>query len=500
VTDTYEYWANKLKGLRFQTQAFIDGKFVDSVSGKTFKSICPSDGSVLAEIAECDKADVDLAVAAGKRAFERGIWANMSPHERKKRLAKFADLIETHQEELALIDSIEAGKPITDTINVDAPRSARYIRWYAEAIDKVYGEVAPTVRNTTAIMKRVPLGVIGAVVPWNHPLFMAAWKIGPILATGNSLVLKPAEQSSLSALRLAELAAEADIPEGVFNVVPGFGETAGKAIGLHNDVAAVAFTGSTDVGRYFMQYSGQSNLKRISLECGGKSPLIILKDVEDIDEAAKHAAWAIFHNQGQACDAASRLIVEKEIKEEFVQRVLKHTQQIKVGHPLDPTSGMGPIVEERQMERVLQYIEVGKADGAQLIHGGKRIAGNPGYYVEPTIFDGVTNNMRIAQEEIFGPVLSIIEANDFEHALSLANDSIYGLAAGIYTGNVNKVFEAYDRVNAGVFWVNSYGNGDVSTPFGGFKLSGSGRDKSLHAMENYTDIKLAWIDHKFQTK
>ncbi|WP_395671171.1 aldehyde dehydrogenase [Phenylobacterium sp.] len=491
--DTTETWADKANALSLRTQAFIDGKFVDAASGKTFASINPATGKSLADVAAGDTEDVDRAVRAARKVFESGVWSRMSPAQRGRRLVKLAELIDQHREELALLETLDVGKPIRDSLGVDVPLTATCIRWYGEAIDKIYDEIAPTARSAVSLMRREPLGVVAAVVPWNFPLLMAAWKIGPVLAAGNSLVLKPAEQSPLSILRVAELAIEAGIPEGVFNVVTGFGETAGRALGVHMDVDAVTFTGSTEVGKYFMTYSGQSNLKRVSLECGGKSPNIVLADAPDLDAAATAAAWGIFYNQGEVCNAGSRLIVEEPIREEFVEKVIKVAKTIKVGDPLDPKTEMGPVVDESQMKRVMAYIAKGSEEGAALKLGGDSVAGENGYFISPTVFEDVRRDMTIAQEEIFGPVLSVISAKNVDEAIAIGNDTIYGLAAAVWSRDINTVFKASEALKAGVVWVNCFDHGDISSPFGGFKQSGFGRDKSLHAIDKYTDIKTTWI-------
>jgi len=485
-------WEQMANSLSLRTQAFVDGQYVSATSEQTFHSINPATGKVLADIASCTDVDVDRAVKAARVAFEKGVWSRMSASERGRRLIKFADLIEANLEELALLETLDAGKPISDSLSVDIPLSASAIRWYGQAIDKIYDEIAPTNRNAIAMIRREPVGVVSAVVPWNFPLLMAAWKIGPVLAAGNSMILKPAEQSPLTALRIAELAAEADIPPGVFNVLPGFGETAGQALGRHPDVDAVTFTGSTEVGKLFLKYAAESNMKRVSLECGGKSPNIVFSDAPDLQQAATTAAWGIFYNQGEVCNAGSRLLVQREIKEEFVNKVLDVARSIKVGDTLDPSTQMGPIVDERQMSRVLGFIEQGKSEGAKLRMGGVK-KGDVGYFVEPTVFDEVDNSMAIAQEEIFGPVLSVIEFGSADEAVKIANDTPYGLAAALWSSDINRVHQVADALRAGVVWVNCFDKGEMSTPFGGVKQSGFGRDKSLHALDKYTDLKTTWI-------
>jgi len=480
--------------LTFRNQAFINGKYVPAASGKTFDCINPATGKAITQIAEGDKEDVDRAVKAARAAFDKGSWSRMAPTARKKILMKFAELIEKHTTELALLETMDMGKPIRDSSRIDIPLAAQAIGWYAEAIDKIYDEIAPTGREAVSLIRREPVGVVAAVVPWNFPLLMASWKIGPALATGNSMIVKPAEQSPLTVIRIAELAAEAGIPEGVFNVVPGFGETAGQALGRHMDVDCVTFTGSTEVGKFFLRYAGESNMKQVSLECGGKSPNIIMADAPDLDAAATAAAWGIFFNQGEVCNAGSRLIVEESIKDRVLEKVMAVGKKLVPGDPLDPKTGLGAMVDKTQMERVLGYIEAGKKEGAKLAMGGNRVkAETGGYYIEPTVFDKVDNKMKIAQEEIFGPVLSTITFKSPEEAVKIGNDTIYGLAAAVWTRDITKAFKVSQALRAGVVWVNCFDNGHISSPFGGFKQSGFGRDKSLHAMDKYSQLKATWI-------
>ncbi|MGE0150882.1 MAG: aldehyde dehydrogenase, partial [Parvibaculaceae bacterium] len=434
-----EDYRTRIPQVSYRNQAFIAGKFTAAASGKTFDCISPIDGKVLTAIAECDKEDVERAVKAARAVFEKGTWAQMAPAQRKRILLKWVALIEKHREELALLETLDVGKPITQAQAVDVASSIRCLQWYAETTDKVYDELAPARPDSISMITREPIGVVGAVVPWNFPLMMASWKLGPALATGNSVILKPAEQSPLTALRVAELAAEAGLPEGVLNVLPGFGETAGQALGRHMDVDMIAFTGSTEVGKYFLRYAGESNMKHVALETGGKSPNIVFGDVADINHAAATAAAGVFYNSGQVCTAATRIIVQEKIKDQFVELVAKHADKWRPKDPLDPKTAMGAVVDETQMERVLGYIDAGRKEGARVAFGGERARRNTGgFYVEPTIFDEVKNSMRIAQEEIFGPVVATITFKDDEEAVKIANDTIYGLQASLWTRDITR--------------------------------------------------------------
>lgn len=490
-------WETKASAMRYRTQAFIDGAYVDAASGKTFACISPMDGQCRAQIAECEAEDVERAVKASRRAFEAGVWSETSPVHRKKTLMKFAQLLEKHAEELALLESIDMGKPVADALAIDVAASIRCLSWTAEAIDKVYGEVAPTSQHELGLITREPLGVVAAIVPWNFPLLMASWKFAPALAMGNSVILKPSEKSPLSAIRIAELAMEAGIPPGVFNVLPGFGKGAGEPLALHMDVDGLVFTGSTGVGKHLLQCAGQSNMKRAYMECGGKSPNVVFADAPDLQAAAEAAAIGIFFNQGEVCTAASRLLVERSIKDDFVKLVVEAGKNLHPKHPFDPAAPMGAIVDEGQMQRVLSYIEKGKAEGARLALGGERVLTETGgYYVAPTVFDDVAHEMTISKEEIFGPVLSVIAFDDEKDAIRIANDTDFGLAAGVWTSNLSRGHRVARKLRAGSVWVNYWDGGDMTAPFGGFKQSGNGRDKSLHAFEKYTELKATWINLK----
>ena len=479
---------------KFDGRAVINGERVAARSGHTFHCISPVDGRVLTDVARCDEADIDAAVRAGRAAFEDRRWAGKPPAQRKRVLIKFAELIQAHADELALTETLDMGKPVKYARAVDVNSAANCIRWYGEAVDKVYDEIAPTPDTALALITREPVGVVGIIVPWNYPMIMAAWKIAPALAVGNSVVLKPSEKSPLTALRLAELALEAGIPPGVFNVVPGYGPEAGSPLALHMDVDCIAFTGSTRVGKQIHVMAGQSNLKRAWTELGGKSPNIVFADCPDLDRAVEAAVGSIFFNQGESCNAPSRLFVEASIKEAFLEKALAKVPAYQPANPLDKNTVMGALVDTTQLNTVMRYIESGVAEGAKLLAGGEAVepvAG--GCYVQPTIFDGVNNTMTIAREEIFGPVLSVLSFTDAADVVRQANQSVYGLQAAVWTRDINKAHGVARALRAGTVHVNQYDEDDITVPFGGFKQSGVGRDKSLHAFDKYTETKTTWI-------
>lgn len=491
---TRSQWESMAAELTINGQAWINGEYTSAESGKTFDCQSPVDGRHLAKVASCDEADVNKAVTVARQVFEAGNWSRRSPVSRKKVLQTFARLIDSHAQELALLETLDMGKPITEALTDDVPGSADGIRWCAEAIDKIYGEIAPTGEEVLGLVTREPVGVVAAVVPWNFPLNMACWKLGPALAAGNSVILKPSEKSPLTAIRVAELAEQAGLPKGVLQVLPGFGQTAGKALALHNDVDCIAFTGSTAVARQLQIYAGESNMKRVWLEAGGKSPQIIFASCNNLDKAASVAAMAIGYNQGEVCTAASRLLVERCIYDDFMALVKQHLHDWQPGHPLDPETTSGAMVDQIQTTKVLDYIETGKEGGAKLTFGGRQVMQETGgFYIEPTVFEGVDNEMRIAREEIFGPVLSAIVFDTEEEAVHIANDTIYGLGAALWTDDLSQAHRVARYLRSGSVFVNNYHGGDMTVPFGGFKQSGNGRDKSLHAFDKYTELKTTWI-------
>ncbi len=480
--------------INFDGRALIGGQRRAARTGAVFSSVSPVDGRTLAEVARCGEGDIDDAVAAARAAFEDRRWRGLAPAKRKQIMIRFAELLLANADSLALTETLDMGKPVRYARAVDVNSAANCLRWYGEAVDKVYDEIAPTASTGLALITREPVGVVGVIVPWNYPMIMAAWKIAPALAAGNSVVLKPSEKSPLTALRMGDLALEAGIPEGVFNVVPGFGPEAGSPLALHMDVDCIAFTGSTRVGKQIHVMAGQSNLKRAWTELGGKSPNIVFADCPDLDRAVEAAVGSIFFNQGESCNAPSRLFVEASIKDSFLEKALKLVPGYAPGNPLDKATVMGALVDQTQMNTVLRYIESGKSEGAKLLAGGEQampVAG--GCYVQPTIFDGVRNDMTIAREEIFGPVLSVLSFTDTAEVVRQANQSIYGLQAAVWTRDINKAHGVARALRAGTVHVNQYDEDDITVPFGGFKQSGVGRDKSLHAFDKYTETKTTWI-------
>lgn len=469
--------------------AFIDGHFQAARSGKTFDTVNPATGETLAPVAACGPEDVDLAVAKAREAFEQGRWCKLHPTERKGVLIRLAKLIQRNRHELAVLESLDAGKPIRDCATVDIPETIHCLLWHAEAIDKLYDQTAPVGEDALAVIVREPMGVVGCVLPWNFPLLMLAWKIAPALAAGNSVIVKPAEQTSLSALRVAELAMEAGIPRGVLNVLPGFGPEVGEPLGLHPGVDMISFTGSTETGRRFLRYAADSNLKKIVLECGGKNPAIVLDDAEDLDLVAGHLLQAAFWNMGENCSACSRLIVQSGIKEALLDKMLAQLREWRTGDPLDPVNNLGALIDGEHYAKVRGYLDL--VDDKPLA-GGETVDGR---YVLPTIVDAVKPGDRLAREEIFGPILSIITVGSLEEAITVANDTDYGLAASVFSANGKKALRAARAIRAGTVTVNCYGEGDMSTPFGGYKQSGfGGRDNSLHAHDQYTELKTIWVD------
>jgi len=473
---------------------FIAGAFGPSQSGETLDVLTPVDGSRMTAIAASTAADVDRAVAAARAAFDKGGWSRAAPAERKKCLLRLADLIDRHALELAVLGSRDNGTEIGMSLKAEPGSAASTLRYYAEAIDKIYGEIAPTQSNVLALIHREPIGVVGVIVPWNFPLMIGAWKIAAALAAGNSVVVKPSEVASLSLLRLAELAAEAGLPEGMLNVVTGRGDVVGEAMGLHNGIDIIAFTGSGGVGRRLHEYAARSNLKRLYLELGGKSPNVVFADAPDLDVAAKVSALGIFRNSGQVCVAGSRLLVEKSIHAAFVEKVAKIAAGLKVGDPLDLGTDVGAVASSGQLEKNLAHVARASSAGAHLVMGGSRIhAETGGYYMAPTLFDAVSPDMPLFREEVFGPVLAVTPFEDEADAVRLANATEYGLAAAVWTANLSRAHRMVRAIKAGVVHVNTYGGADITVPLGGHKQSGNGHDKSLHALDKYADLKTAWI-------
>jgi len=484
------YWQEKANNIAIETRLFINGEYSAAADNSVFATVDPTAQQTLAEVARGKKADVDRAVQAARGVFDRGDWSQASPAQRKAVLHKFADLMEAHREELALLETLDTGKPIRHSLRDDVPGAARAIRWYAEAIDKVYGEVAPTGSNELAMIVREPIGVIVAVVPWNFPLLLACWKLGPALASGNSVVLKPSEKSPLTALRLAGLAKQAGLPDGVFNVVSGFGHEAGQALAQHHDVEVITFTGSTRTGKQLLKDAGDSNMKRVWLEAGGKSANIVFADCPDLQKAVNATAGGIFYNQGQVCIAGTRLLLEESIADRFLDLLKEQAKGWQPGNPLDPNTTMGMLIDNSHADSVHSFIRAGEAHSTLLLDGRK----NPWpAAVGPTIFVDGDRASALSQEEIFGPVLVVTRFKTEEQALALANDSRYGLGAAVWTRDLSRAHRVSRRLKAGSVFVNNYNDGDMTVPFGGYKQSGNGRDKSLHALEKFTELKTIWI-------
>ncbi|ATN37272.1 aldehyde dehydrogenase (plasmid) [Rhizobium sp. ACO-34A] len=484
---THDEYKAIAAGLEFPTQAFINGGFRPAISGKTFETVNPATGDVLAKVAACGPEDVDFAVGKARDAFEDGRWSRLHPSARKEILIRFTRLLKRNARELAVLESLDSGKTIYDCENVDVPETIHCLAWHAELIDKIYDQVSPASDNHIAMVVREPVGVVGLVLPWNFPLLMLAWKIGPALAAGNSVIVKPAKETTLTALRVAELSMEAGIPAGVFNVLPGGGSEVGEPLGKHMDVDMVSFTGSTETGRRFPRYSADSNLKEVTLEMGGKNPAVVLDDAENIDRVAAHIVNGAFWNMGENCSASSRLIVQRGIKDELLKRMIAHAREWPMGDPLNPENRVGALVSKSHFDKVVSYLDRNQ----KVLLGGKAGDG----FVEPTIIDVADRDAKVVREEVFGPVLSVLTVDTYEEAISLANDTEYGLAASIYTANAKRAIRGARAIRAGTVTVNCFGEGDISTPFGGFKSSGfGGRDNGIHAHDQYTRIKTIWID------
>ncbi len=484
------YWQNKAKSLEIETRLFINGDYCDAADNSTFETLNPAAAQSLAQVARGKKADVDRAVQAARQAFDDGAWSQASPAKRKAVLYAFAGLMEQHREELALLETLDTGKPIRHSLRDDVPGAARAIRWYAEALDKVYGEVAPTGAGELAMIVREPIGVVAAVVPWNFPLLLACWKLGPALAAGNSIVLKPSEKSPLTALRLAALAKEAGLPDGVFNVISGFGHEAGQALSQHPDVDVMTFTGSTRTGKQLLKDAGESNMKRVWLEAGGKSANIVFADCPDLDQAVSATAVGIFYNQGQVCIAGTRLLLEESIADAFLEKLKQQARNWQPGDPLDPNTTLGTLIDTSHADTVHGYIRAGSEHGTLLLDGRNTSLTAA---IGPTVFVDLPANSPLHKEEIFGPVLVVTRFKDEDEALALANDSQYGLGAAVWTRDLSRAHRLSRRLKAGSVFVNNYNDGDMTVPFGGYKQSGNGRDKSLHALEKFTELKTIWI-------
>jgi len=465
----------------------VGGKWVESVSGKTFETLNPATGEVICRVAEGDKADIDLAVKAARKAFEEGPWSKMNASDRGRLMNRLADAVETHKDELAALESLDNGKPIADSLAADLPLTLQCYRYYAGWADKIHGQTIPVDGDFFCYTRHEPVGVVGQIIPWNFPLLMQAWKWGPALACGNAVILKPAEQTPLTALYVARLAQEVGFPDGVINVVPGYGPTAGAALASHPDVDKIAFTGETTTGKIVMTAAAQSNLKRVSLELGGKSPNVVFADA-DLDAAIEGAYFGLFFNQGQCCVAGSRLFVQEKVYDEFINKMVEKTRTRRVGDPFDPATEQGPQVSQEQFDRVMGYIDAGKKEGARMLVGGRRV-GEKGYFIEPTVFTDVKDEMKIAREEIFGPVMSVLKSKDVDEVVRRGNQTFYGLAAAVWTRDITKAIRMANGLRAGTVWVNCYDKFDAAAPFGGYKMSGIGRELGQYALQLYTEVK-----------
>jgi aldehyde dehydrogenase (NAD+)/gamma-glutamyl-gamma-aminobutyraldehyde dehydrogenase len=484
------------KKLKIEGRAFIDGKYVNAIDGKKFETINPATGEKLCNVAKCNHKDVDLAVKVSRKAFNSGIWSRSSPEHRKEVLLKFAELLRKQGDENSVLECIDTGKLIADCINEVANDAPMHFQWYGELIDKVFGKVGPTEPSITSLIIKEPIGVIAGIVPWNFPLMMAVWKMAPALAAGCSVIIKPAEDTPLTAIRVAQIGKEAGIPDGVLNVLPGYGDV-GEALGRHNDVDAVSFTGSTEVGGYFLKYASESNLKPVALEMGGKSPFIVLEDAKINDELIDNAINSAFWNGGQNCSANMRQIVHKKVKDEFLDKVIKKVKKLKVGNPLDLKSNMGSMISKNHLQTVDGYIQKGIDEGAKLLSGGVSSNKQKGFYAKPTLFDGLKENMTIAQEEIFGPVLGVLTVKNDEEALKVASNSKYGLHASVFTQDIDRAFHLAKSLPCGTVSVNTFSEGDIKTPFGGYKQSGSlSRDQGTEALNSFLQTKTIWISHQ----
>lgn len=484
----------KIQALKIEKRAFINGEYVPAIDGGTMIKNSSIDGRDLSGLSACNHKDIDVAVEIALKTYRSRIWVDKSPTEKKAVILKFADLIENHLEELALLDALETGRSLKNYFYDSIPKAIESMRWFAESIDKIYDNAIPPRKNAFATIIREPLGVVGIITPWNDPLVVAFWKLVPALLMGNSIVLKPAEQSSFSILKVALLAIHAGVPKGVFNVVPGYGTEAGKALALHKDVRGIFFTGSTSVGKQILQYAGQSNMKKVGLECGGKSPFIVSNKCDNLAKAAIVLAKNIFYNQGQICSAPSRLLIHKDIKNKFLDYLIKESDKYIPQNPLSLKSEVGAVISNFQKDKIESYIKDGIESGAKLVTMINDITPIPGgAYVRPTIFDNVNPNSKIAKEEIFGPVLVVFEVENMYEAIDLANNSDYGLAASIWTNDYDEAYQVSRLIEAGIVHINSYGDDDNLVPFGGVKESGLGKDKSIYAFDEYSDLKTIWM-------